>query len=400
MPTTRTRPADTVLYVDDETKSLRNFARLLGDRFNVVTAGSVDEAVTILNDPGRRIGVLITDQRMPGRTGVDLLRHTREKYPQIVRILTTAYSDLDSAVEAVNQGEVWRYINKPWHPDALYNEIRQALALFELRTERDQLLAEKQRTMRLMVANARLQAVVAGICSCTGLVRPYAALKAYLTQTAAVDPVSVVDESSTPLNQAAESELVRSILARFQRLTETLRHDRPQAGRTFHEHDIGKLLQDICRDRGVALEAPGGDHGPVTADEHALRLVLECVVALAAHCGKDGEPLRCQALSGDETLELSLAIERPATPPGLFIAAPLIGPAEAVAQRVGSCLALYLLAEALSAAVRIGQDEAHWSVSLSLPVAYTPPRAVGGERHDSAEEIESIFEWFNHLLAR
>jgi two-component system, probable response regulator PhcQ len=109
----------------------------------VLVAGSVEEGKAVLKAHASEIAVLVTDQRMPGELGNELLRYARENHPQIVRMLTTAYSDIGDAVEAINSGEIFRYINKPWELEHLRTDLKNALDLFALREERDELLHDK-----------------------------------------------------------------------------------------------------------------------------------------------------------------------------------------------------------------------------------------------------------------
>lgn len=401
MPTTRKSPPNAVLYVDDEVRSLRNFSRLLSDRFEVLTASSVDEAIGILDDPDRAVAVLISDQRMPGRTGVDLLNYAREHHPQTVRILTTAYSDLDSAVEAVNQGEVWRYINKPWHPDALCNEIRQAFALFELRSERDQLIAEKQRTMRLMTANARLQALVAGLCGRRDAPWAFAALKKYLTQTAALNTRSIVEDAAGVIRLTTETRFVCGVLAEFQRMTERSHAETPPLGSSISVDEIEGILRTISDDRGVALERSDNTDGrewrAAVNDGERLRQLLDCIVALAAASGPDGVSLQWAA--GPDRLDFFIT---PATPEvDVFITQPVDEAVENAAERVGRCVALYVLAEMLLIGLEAKPDGGRWSLSFSWSAqGVRPDQGRADAPIDYAEEIESIFEWFNSFLNR
>ena len=108
-----------VMYVDDETQSLKYFRKSFDKDFRIVTAENTNAALEILASQGQEIGVLITDQRMPGALGTELLTQTKQLYPEITRILATAYSDLDTAVEAVNEGGAFRYLTKPWNMDEL-----------------------------------------------------------------------------------------------------------------------------------------------------------------------------------------------------------------------------------------------------------------------------------------
>lgn len=141
-----------ILFVDDEEKALKYFRLAFGKGFEIIVAGSVAEAKAILEARGEEIGVLVTDQRMPEQTGVELLKHVRARYPAVVRILTTAYSDLDDAIEAVNSGEIYRYVTKPWDINDLRGELVRAMDLHVLRRERDLLLAEKLSVLQRKVA--------------------------------------------------------------------------------------------------------------------------------------------------------------------------------------------------------------------------------------------------------
>ena len=141
----------TILYVDDEAMALKYFERLVSPLAPVLTASSVEEGRAVLDSRGHEVAVLVCDQRMPGARGNELLRHARDHHPGVVRMLTTAYSDIGEAIEAINNGEIYRYISKPWTLEHLRADLRNALDLAELRGERDSLLREK-----LMVSQGRL----------------------------------------------------------------------------------------------------------------------------------------------------------------------------------------------------------------------------------------------------
>ena len=136
-----------VLYVDDEPRSIKYFQRAFASDFRVLTAASVDEAEELLTSESDRVGVLITDQRMPVRTGVQLLDLVKARYPDIVRLLTTAYADMGDAVAAVNRGEIYRYILKPWDIESLRRELHGALELYRRRCHEKDLLQARRRTI-------------------------------------------------------------------------------------------------------------------------------------------------------------------------------------------------------------------------------------------------------------
>ncbi|WP_043203556.1 hybrid sensor histidine kinase/response regulator [Paraburkholderia acidipaludis] len=123
----------TVLYVDDEELAGKYFSRMVGTDYEVLLATSSDEAVAILARDSARIAVLVTDFRMPGRDGGDLLRQVAHDYPHIVRILVTAYADIDVLLQTVNTGEVFRILEKPLRQAS----VRETLQLaFERHQER------------------------------------------------------------------------------------------------------------------------------------------------------------------------------------------------------------------------------------------------------------------------
>jgi two-component system, probable response regulator PhcQ len=132
-----------ILYVDDEAMALKYFDRLVSPLAPVITATSAAEGRAVLEQRGAEIAVLVSDQRMPGANGNELLRYARAQHPAVVRMLTTAYSELGEAIEAINSGEIYRYITKPWDLESLHADLRNALELSVLRSERDSLMREK-----------------------------------------------------------------------------------------------------------------------------------------------------------------------------------------------------------------------------------------------------------------
>lgn len=132
-----------ILIVDDEPQAGKYFQKAFGSKYHVVTATSADEAERIIFSDAHEIAIVITDQRMPGRNGASLLSNIRRRRPEIVRILTSAYSDLDSAIEAVNSGEMFRYITKPWDLQSLEVYLDEAATFYMLQRECNFLIREK-----------------------------------------------------------------------------------------------------------------------------------------------------------------------------------------------------------------------------------------------------------------
>lgn len=145
-----------ILYVDDEDKSLKYFARAFGETFRVFTANNAQDGYKLLEEHKDEIGVLITDQRMPGEKGVQLLEKARQLRPRIIRMLATAYSDIEAAVDAVNSGAIYKYVSKPWEVPQLELTLKRALEFFIVQRERDQLLKEKLSVLHNMMITDRV----------------------------------------------------------------------------------------------------------------------------------------------------------------------------------------------------------------------------------------------------
>lgn len=145
-----------VLYVDDEEKSLVNFTRAFGDQFRILTATNAQDGLKLFEQHADEIGLMMTDQRMPGEKGVWLLERARQLRPRVLRVLVTAYADMDAAIAAVNSGAIYKYITKPWDPPQLELTLRQGLEFFMVQSERDQLLREKMSVLRNMMIADRI----------------------------------------------------------------------------------------------------------------------------------------------------------------------------------------------------------------------------------------------------
>src|SRR5919112_1337524 len=118
-----------ILIVDDEPANLRLLERLFRRDYAVVAAPSGEEALRLLEQ--HDVALLITDQRMPGMTGIELLKRTAPLRPHMVRIILTGYTDTEALVEAINCGQVYRYVAKPWNNEDLRLTAARALEHYE-----------------------------------------------------------------------------------------------------------------------------------------------------------------------------------------------------------------------------------------------------------------------------
>lgn len=138
-----------ILYVDDEENNLISFKATFRIKYTVHTAISGDEAKKVL--ASKPIDIIITDQRMPGMTGVEFLESIIGDYPDPMRILLTGYADMNAVVDAINKGKIFHYLTKPWNEEELDAAIQRAYDVYRIR------LDEKELTQKLGVTNEQLE---------------------------------------------------------------------------------------------------------------------------------------------------------------------------------------------------------------------------------------------------
>jgi len=131
----------TLLVVDDEPDVCDSVHDLLRREFRVLRAASVAEGYKVLCE--NEVHIILTDQRMPQISGVELLTKARVKYPRAVRMLFSGFADLEAIIAAINQGHIFQFLRKPWQPDELVGAVREAAA------EYDRLVAEADEKNRL-----------------------------------------------------------------------------------------------------------------------------------------------------------------------------------------------------------------------------------------------------------
>ena len=228
---TETRP--TVLLVDDEVLSLETMARILDEQFDVRTAASAAQAESILADDW--VQVILSDQRMPGTTGVELLAVVRERWPDVVRIIISGYTEAEDIIDGINRAGIYQYITKPWHPDNLLLTVGNACRLYQLQRENERLalenrisaaglerrLAEQRERLK---RNFRLDSVVRGRDS---------PLNAVCMEVARLAPYDI------PVLLTGESGTGKELFAR------ALHYNSPRAERPFIAENCGALPDQL-----------------------------------------------------------------------------------------------------------------------------------------------------------
>jgi EAL domain-containing protein (putative c-di-GMP-specific phosphodiesterase class I)/CheY-like chemotaxis protein len=154
------KPQRTILVVDDEPNILASLKRLFRkDGHQILTAGSGAEGLDVLSK--HRVDVIMSDQRMPGMTGVQFLRAAKVNYPDTIRIVLSGYTELQSVTDAINEGAVYRFLTKPWEDEQLREQIQKAIEHKELHDENRQLdIKIRSVNQELVAANRQLEGVL------------------------------------------------------------------------------------------------------------------------------------------------------------------------------------------------------------------------------------------------
>ncbi|WP_339866265.1 response regulator [uncultured Algoriphagus sp.] len=141
-----------ILYVDDEENNLQAFKATFRRDYKIFIAISAKEGREILKQ--EEIDVIVTDQRMPEETGVEFLESIIPDFPDPIRILLTGYTDIQAVIDAINKGQVYHYLTKPWEEDYLRTVIKNAFEIYQLRRENEQL------TKALIKSNDQLEFIL------------------------------------------------------------------------------------------------------------------------------------------------------------------------------------------------------------------------------------------------
>jgi len=212
-----------ILIVDDEEAILETLSFTFMDHYEVLTTPDPLAALQIL-ETNQPIAVVITDQRMPGMTGVELLKRVYERFPETVRIILTGFADSEATIQAINDGHIYGYVNKPWEPEDLKAMVRRAAQLHALSVENRRLVDD------LRHANAFLAA----------------AMDRLRTGAIAVDKDGIVRAVNKPavafigLDEDVRGRSIDAVLAKnhLTELGKTVRALAEQSGGSFEEVDL------------------------------------------------------------------------------------------------------------------------------------------------------------------
>ena len=194
-----------VLFVDDDEDNLAVCEAVCADDFEVLTAQSGARALELMRV--HEVGVIVSDQRMPNMSGIELLERVRAEFPDTVRVLVTAYSDVHAAIDAINRGRVRRYLKKPWEADELKAEVADALERYSTSRRMKELERRLVQTERVYA----LGIVAAGIGH--ELRNPISWISTNLEHALAeLEELNLALSEGTPALQSAKLEEIRAAL--------------------------------------------------------------------------------------------------------------------------------------------------------------------------------------------
>lgn len=295
-----------ILIVDDEKDNLEALQRTLRNQFTVVTTTSPFDALKLVQK--QEFSVVVSDQRMPEMTGVELLEKIKGITPRSTRILLTGYTDLDSVIGAINRGHVYRYIGKPWDSEELKSILRQAEEAYSLKKE----LEEKNQKLshaledlsRLDKAKARFMNLISH-----ELNTPLTSLQAFL---------SLLEESKT--KDAESQKALGAFRKSLDRLTEivgeVISFVQIESGETFALSPVS--LDDVLAasvkttkvefdKKKIKLSGEVKKETKVLADRKALEMALAKLLKDMAYRAPAGSEIKVATAVQGNKIALSLS---------------------------------------------------------------------------------------------
>lgn len=300
-----------ILIVDDEEAILETMNFTFMDHYDVLTTSDPKTAISILEE-NQPVSVVITDQRMPGMTGVELLKEVYKRFPETVRIILTGFADSEATINAINDGHIYGYVNKPWEPDELKTIVRRASELHALTIENRRLLDDlRHANLFLAAVMDRLRMGAIAIDS-EGIVRA-------VNQPA----VAFIGLEGDILGRSIGEVMSRQDLAE---LAASVRKLAEESGGSFEEVDLRVDGGHRIRISNQALAGENGEtigrvilfkeisHEPLTADfeeivgrisgtKGAVREVLENALTALAELEKTVSTARIDSASMSELVE-------------------------------------------------------------------------------------------------
>lgn len=304
---------DSLLIVDDEKGNIDALHRLLRNDYEIKSTTSPFDALKLIQ--AEEFTVIVSDQRMPKMTGVDLLEKAKHVSPNSTRILLTGYTDMDAVIEAINRGHIYRYIAKPWEPDELKAVLRQACEANHLRVE----LSEKNRALE--DSNEELRAALDQLRVLDRAKARFLSLISHELNT----PLTVLNAFIPLLEEQVDSipgdlkKAVSSLGAASDRLTvivqDVLTYVKIEANPEYQsqEVDLTKITQKIIAGFGKnkigSFQFQGPSKAIIQGDPEKLRIALGCLLADVASRSFEGEGVRVKLEEADASWVYSVFVK-------------------------------------------------------------------------------------------
>ncbi len=362
-----------ILCVDDELDNVEALERLFRKHYTVLKATSGTQGLEVLaENPG--IALIISDQRMPSMTGVEFLEKTQRSHPEALRILLTGYTDIESVIQAVNQGQIYRYLTKPWDSTDLLNTVDQAIQKYDISKELKKKNIElakalnelksldKAKSNFMILINHELKTPLTSILSFVGL----------LNETQMDDEqklfVNRISRGANKLHGIIDDVLL-IIRAEAKQLKVNLTPVSFSGIDKFLNADVSNVLQykhQILSEKNMGLLA--------TADRELIRQVLNRLVHNAAKFGYDNTEIFIEATENNDRVIYSVLNKGPQVETQVIekILSPFFIDEDVMNHSTGMGLGLSICQSILSlhqSKLKIENTSEGVCVSFSLPMA-------------------------------
>ncbi|WP_413585329.1 response regulator [Bdellovibrio sp. HCB274] len=300
----------TILCVDDEIDNVEALERLFRKKYTVLKATSGKQALEILDQHRGPLALIITDQRMPEMTGVEFLEKTLDSYPETIRILLTGYTDLESIITAVNKGQIFRYLTKPWDPVDLSNTVDHAVERFELgqqlKSRNSELAKALEELKSLDVAKSNFMILINH-----ELKTP---LTSILSFSALLSESSLADEDKLMVNRISRSadrlkSLVDDVLLIVRAETNQLKIDVQNVA--FSEFDeLPKEVVHLLNQKQLKINSDISPMG-VLADVRLVKQVMQRLIHNAAKFGQESSEIEVKVAADGNVARFSVSNKGP-----------------------------------------------------------------------------------------
>lgn len=296
-----------VLVVDDEPANQRALRRALIEECGVRTAGSGAEALEVLER--HPIALAVVDQRMPGMTGIDLLREIVARHPRVIRVVLTGYIDVETLTDAINQGHVYHFLTKPWEVAQLRQVVRRGLERHAADAERARLLAELERACERVRREAEQKSRLLALTT-HELGTPVHLL---LNSLELIEDSAVAESSRVWMDTARRAShwLARSVVqiddaTRFRERPLRLRVEQVEVAPLLA--DLIVRLRERMAGRRLSVEARcGADCGTVAADARWVRQAVWNLLTNAVRFTPDGGAVCLESLPAAGEIVVAVA---------------------------------------------------------------------------------------------